>query len=84
MVDSIPPDAETIIAYELPCLVAGDGCTLDIGGLTCDGCTGDGKRLIGTDIEVEQWESPFVVINRDHPEGPSLVARSDGWFPVEQ
>lgn len=40
-------------------------------------------RTVVTDIEVEQRESPFMVVGHDNPEGPSLIARPDGWYPVE-
>ena len=55
----------------------GDACGSDM-----DTCLGNGERLVPTGTVVEQRESPFEVVNRDHPEGPSLVARKDGWYPV--
>lgn len=46
-------------------------------------CFGTNECTVVTDIEVEQRESPFMVVGHDNPEGPSLIARPDGWYPVE-
>jgi hypothetical protein len=48
----------------------------------CPGCQGDGTYNAEQVERVEPKDSPFVVVGRDNPEGPSLVARTDGYYPV--
>ena len=49
----------------------------------CSGCRGDGTYRAEEVATVEQRDTPFMVVGRDNPEGPSIVGRKDGWYPVE-
>lgn len=49
----------------------------------CPGCRGDGTYRAEEVATVEQRDTPFMVVGRDNPEGPSIVGRKDGWYPVE-
>ena len=92
MTPAIPPDAKRVVlAAVVPCeQCKGTGvrhcgvvdCSTD-GEHPCTFCLSTGTRTVVTDIEVEQRESPFMVVGHDNPEGPSLIARPDGWYPVE-
>jgi len=74
---SVPPDA---IRFELYAVVP---CPEDPPHHLLCRCGSLGTISRPTGIVVEQRESPFMVVGRDNPEGPSIVGRKDGWYPVE-